>query len=529
MSKTTYAQLQVTDEDHSLIAEAIQKIEKEYGVAPAGFVNSDNFYFVRNPANPSQIVASFDLNSVNAIKVDIAEAKRVQEDWELEIPWWNRVAILRQWSKLVESRWPELVAAMILEVGKSRAEAKAEIWEAIELIRYYCDIYELANGGKVQLEPEEGALSNIIYARALGTGVLITPFNFPMALAAGTITCALLTGNTLVWKPAPECPLSAYLFYQSFGDNFSDKILAGRIFRFTVCYEKDFEKAITDNLNIDFVAFTGSKEVGFHLDVILNKSSDRKIPVIGELGGKNPCIVTPYFKFLEEAGKGIARSAFGFSGQKCSACSRVIIHEDVRQEVIEAICLAAGEIFVMGDPRHREVTLGPVISGNVDGSALRRYYEVNSEAMELGAFIHFYRPVQKIFGALSRNGYWAAPVIIDGLPSEHRFFKDELFLPILCVQTYSADIEEAVALANDVEYGLTAGLYTADEQEKDYFKKHIRAGCCYINRVGGATTGAWPGHQSFLGWKNSSLRGKFGVCGPRYWMNFIKEQTITEC
>ncbi|MBI2075187.1 MAG: aldehyde dehydrogenase family protein, partial [Candidatus Harrisonbacteria bacterium] len=266
--------------------------------------------------------------------------------------------------------------------------------------------------------------------------------------------------------------------------------------------------------------FTGSRDVGMRLKRILDGWQPAR-KMIGELGGKNCCIVTPSVGSIVKMAKGVAKSAFGYGGQKCSACARLVVHESLERDTIAAITSAAEEQFLMGEPRDHLVTLGPLINRK----ALERYARVRGALAEHeGATV----TIPKIYTLpRSPSGYYAAPIIVSGLPPEHRFHYDELFLPVLVVQTYRGGISEAVEVANGTEYGLTAGLMSQDENEIAYFEEHMDAGVLYVNREAGATTGAWPGKQSFGGWKNSGIMTQFGVCGPDYLLNFVRNQSRT--
>ena len=238
-------------------------------------------------------------------------------------------------------------------------------------------------------------------------------------------------------------------------------------------------------------------------------------PVIIEMGGKNPAIVTARAD-LEKATDGVYRSAFGAQGQKCSACSRVYVARDVRQKFVDLLVEKTRTIKV-GNPLERDVWMGPV----VNEGALRTYEEAVARARRDGGKILV--GGNRITAEPFNHGYFVEPTIIDGLPPDHALFKEELFVPI----TVLADVltlDQAIDLANDTIYGLTAGIFSEDDQELEKFFDRIQAGVTYANRRAGATTGAWPGINPFGGWKASGSTGR-GTGGPWYVQQFMREQS----
>ncbi|MGH7454401.1 MAG: aldehyde dehydrogenase family protein, partial [bacterium] len=266
---------------------------------------------------------------------------------------------------------------------------------------------------------------------------------------------------------------------------------------------------------LEGIVFTGSKQVGMHIFHDFSQNMVR--PTIIEMGGKNPAIVMPSAD-LEAAAEGVMRSAFGLQGQKCSACSRVYVHHKVKEKFMNLLLEKTAKITI-GDPSQRDIYLGPVINQ----SAYDKYGATVSEARKDNGTILAGGKQRKEDGFA--NGYFVEPTIVDGLPAYHRFFYEELFLPFLAVAAVDS-LEQAVKLSNKAEYGLTAGIFTKNKKELDYFFDHIEAGVTYANRRTGATTGAWPGVNSFCGWKGSGSTGK-GGCGPYYVQQFMREQSRT--
>jgi 1-pyrroline-5-carboxylate dehydrogenase len=235
------------------------------------------------------------------------------------------------------------------------------------------------------------------------------------------------------------------------------------------------------------------------------------------MGGKNPAIVTRHAD-LDEAAEGVMRSAFGFDGQKCSANSRVYVERPVAREFVDRLVTKTRDIAV-GDPTRRESWMGPVINQR----ALDTFAKAADEARADGGTVEIGGDVLRDGDAA--RGFFPTPTVVTGLPLEHRLFRDELFVPFLVVGEVDS-LDEAIHEANDSAYGLTAGIFSHDDAEVKRFLDTIQAGVVYVNRRAGATTGAWPGIQSFGGWKGSGSSGKSGL-GPYYVQQFLREQSQT--
>jgi 1-pyrroline-5-carboxylate dehydrogenase len=346
--------------------------------------------------------------------------------------------------------------------------------------------------------------------RPHGVFAIISPFNFPMALAAGPVGAALLAGNGVVFKPASASPLSGVNLVHALEDA---GIPAG-VVNLVMGPGETVGEELQSNQGIDGLAFTGSYDVGFKL--YRNFASSWPRPCIIEMGGKNPAIVSRKAD-LEEAAEGIMRSAFGFGGQKCSANSRVYVERPVHDELVRML-VEKTEQLTIGDPIKRENWLGPV----VDERAVSKYATAVAEARRDGTV--FTGGEHLTDGPLAR-GHYVEPTVVGNLPTSHRLFQDELFVPFTAVAPVDS-IDEALRLANDSIYGLTAGVYSEDPSEIDRFLDEVQAGVLYVNRRAGATTGAWPGVQAFGGWKGSGSTGKSGL-SMYYVAQFMREQSHT--
>jgi 1-pyrroline-5-carboxylate dehydrogenase len=271
---------------------------------------------------------------------------------------------------------------------------------------------------------------------------------------------------------------------------------------------------LIENAEVDGIVFTGSKDVGMHL---IRDNAARRVPrpLIIEMGGKNPALIMASAD-LDKASDGVMRSAFGAQGQKCSACSRVYITKPIRDEFVRLLVAKTKKITV-GNPLHRDVYMGPVINED----AVKTYERAVAQARQDGATI--LTGGRRLTDGEFAHGYFVEPTIIDGLPTSHALFSEELFVPITVIGDVTS-LDEAIDLANSTEYGLTAGVFSEDDREIQRFFDRIQAGVTYVNRRAGATTGAWPGINSFGGWKASGSTGR-GTGGPYYVQQFMREQS----
>jgi 1-pyrroline-5-carboxylate dehydrogenase len=339
---------------------------------------------------------------------------------------------------------------------------------------------------------------------------VISPFNFPLALAAGPVGGALAAGNTVVFKPATDTPLLG----AKLAEMVIEAGLPPGVFNFVTGPGSTVGQELIDNPGIDGIVFTGSKEVGLKL---MRENAARPVPrpLIIEMGGKNPAIVTGTAD-LDKASDGVMRSAFGAQGQKCSACSRAYIQKGVRDKFVEMLVDKTKRIKV-GNPLERDVWMGPVINE----AAVKTYVSAIERAKKDGGKILV--GGKRMTAPPFDRGYFVEPTIIDGLPANHPLFSEELFVPIVVIADVMT-LDEALELANRTEYGLTAGIYSENEDDLNTFFERIQAGVTYANRRAGATTGAWPGINPFGGWKASGSTGR-GTGGPYYVQQFMREQS----
>jgi len=420
-------------------------------------------------------------------------------------PYEERCAVLREIAAGIGERHLELAAVVSLETGKSRVESIAEVQEAVDLITTYADVMERNNGYVVPLSSFVDSERNTDVLRPYGVFGVISPFNFPIALAVGMASSALIAGNTVVLKPSEEAPWTGAVLAEI---SQATALPAGV---FNLVHGGPAAGRALVGSAVDGIAFTGSAQVGREIARAMQDGPFAR-PALTEMGGKNPAIVSDRAD-LQKAGEGVARAAYGLAGQKCSACSRAIVVGDAHDAFVELLAERAGALTI-GDPAERDAFLGPVVN---EGS-LRRFEAAVDDARRDGRVVAG-------GGQPARPGNFVEASVVADLPRGHRLERDELFLPFVTV-TRVASFDEAIAEANAPAYGLTAGVFSEDQAEIDRFLDTIEAGVVYVNRRAGATTGAWPGTQSFCGWKSSGSTGKGGL-GPYYLAQFMREQSRT--
>ena len=515
-TKITYATLggesleDLHGELDTAIAEAPKSFGREYLLHIDGKqLKADQQFDDRSPIDTSTVLAHFQKGTREHVKLAVAAARKAYPTWAA-LGWQKRLVYVRKIADAIRNHRYELSALMGYEVGKNRLECVGDVEEGADLIAYYCDQIE-QHGGFVEkmgsLGPGE---DNVSVLRPYGVWAVISPFNFPMALAAGPAGGALAAGNTVVFKPATDTAL--------LGAKLTEMVIEAGLppgtFNFVTGPGSTVGQELIDNEGIDGIVFTGSKEVGLQL---MRDNGARPVPrpLIIEMGGKNPAIVTSTAD-LDKASDGVMRSAFGAQGQKCSACSRAYIQKDVRDAFVQLLVEKTKRIKV-GNPLERDVWMGPVINE----AAVKTYLSAIDRAKKDGGKILV--GGKRITDPPFDRGYFVEPTVIDGLPAGHPLFSEELFVPIVVIADVMT-LDEALELANRTEYGLTAGIYSDNEDDLNKFFERIQAGVTYANRRAGATTGAWPGINPFGGWKASGSTGR-GSGGPYYVQQFMREQS----
>ncbi|MBN1122007.1 MAG: aldehyde dehydrogenase family protein [Anaerolineae bacterium] len=514
--KITYTTMSVDDTElHNAFDEAIGRMKALKGetfplLIGGKKVEAAETFPVYNPADIREPLIHFQKGTAEDSRAAIAAARSAAKTWA-QMPYEERCAIVDRVADRINDEMMELSAMMIMEMGKNRVEAMGDVQETADLLRYYT--YQMReNDGYVRKMNSFGVDDvNTSRLKPYGVWVVISPFNFPLALAGGPAAAALIAGNTLILKPSSDAPYTAYKFIEYFMD---EGVPAG-VVNFITGPGRTAGNELVTNPGVDGITFTGSYDVGFH-QVYKQFSTDYPKPVVVEMGGKNPAIVSNKAD-LEIAAQGVMRSAFGMGGQKCSACSRVYIHKDVYDEFMSLLVDKTKELKI-GDPLDKMVFLGPL----VNKSGLEDYKRFMEKARADGEVVYGGKVLTE--GEFA-NGYYVEPAIITGFAHDHELIQNELFVPILAAVPFDT-LDEAMEQANDVAYGLTAGFFSRDDDEVQWFLDNIEAGVVYVNRSGGATTGAWPGYQPFGGWKGSGSSGR-NIGG--YWtlLNYVREQSQT--
>jgi 1-pyrroline-5-carboxylate dehydrogenase len=461
-----------------------------------------------SPIDTGPVLGRFASATPEHVHRAVAAARRAQAAWA-RLPWRERLATLSRAAGLIRERKFELAAIMSVEVGKNRLESMGDAEESADLIDYYCRQVEEADGFVRSMAKVTPVERNTDVLRPYGVFACIAPFNFPLALSTGMSAAALVAGNAVVYKPAEETSWTGIKLYEVY----RDAGVPPGVFNYLSGTGEEAGEALWRHPGVDGVVFTGSQAVGMH---IYRGLSQRWVkPCLLEMGGKNAAIVMDSAD-LDAAADGVTRSAFGLQNQKCSATSRVYVHDAVAPAFMAKL-LERTRALKLGDPTLRDVYFGPVINA----AAVERFTRAVAQARREGTVV---LGGDRLRGGAFDRGHFVAPTIAE-LPLSSPLFFEELFVPILAVGRVTG-LEQALTEANKAEYGLTAGIFSSRPEEIERFFEAIEAGVCYANKRTGATTGAWPGAQPFTGWKGSGSTGK-GGCGPYYVAQFLREQSRT--
>jgi 1-pyrroline-5-carboxylate dehydrogenase len=467
----------------------------------------------RNPADARVVVARVATGGEGDLRDAVAAARAAFPAWSAR-PWQERVTIIERAADIVRARKFELSVWMILEMGKNRVEALGEIEETADLLAYYAGQMRANDGYVREMDRLAPTDRNVSVLRPYGVWAVIAPWNFPYALLGAPVAAALLAGNTVVCKPSSETPLSGVKLAEIFH-------AAGVPPEALTCLPgsgRVVGDGLVEHPDVAGVTFTGSYDVGFKR-LYQRFAREFPKPAIVEMGGKNPALVMASAD-VAQAVQGISRSAFGMNGHKCSACSRVYVHRAVADELLAGLARAADAV-VPADPLDKGVFVGPVATKQ----SYEDYQRYVALARQAGDVVRAGGAV--LTDGARAQGYFVRPTVLAGLPRDHQLLREELFVPIVAVETVDS-LDEALARANDTKFGLTAGLFSREQKEIDAFFDRIEAGVTYVNRAAGATTGAWPGVQPFGGWKGSGSTGK-NIGGLYTVPCYMREQSRTVC
>jgi 1-pyrroline-5-carboxylate dehydrogenase len=458
-----------------------------------------------NPSHPEQVIGRHAVATAEDVDRAVAAGWSAFDEWS-RTPVEDRATVLLRAAQVIRRRRRELAAMMVYEVGKPWDEADGEAAEAVDLMEWYAR-QALELDDRDRMAPWPGELTRFRYL-PLGVGAVISPWNFPLALATGMMTAAVVTGNCVVLKPAMTSSTTAAWLV----DILTDLGLPPGVINLVTGSGAVAGEALVDHPRIRFVAFTGSREIG----VRIYERASRVQPgqrwlkrIQLEMGGKNAVVVDETAD-LDLAALGITTSAFGFQGQKCSAGSRAVVVGSVYDDLVGRVLELAGRLN-LGDPTDPAVNVGPVIDGSAEEKILDYLQIGRGEGdLLLGG------------GHGPGDGHFIEPTIFGGVASEARIAQEEIFGPVLSV-IKAEDFEQGVQIANSTDYGLTGSYFSRDPERIAYAKDRFHVGNLYINR---RSTGAYMGVHPFGGFNMSGTDTKAG--GPDYLLFYTQGQSIAE-
>lgn len=458
-----------------------------------------------NPANPAEIIGAVSSASLEQGLAAIKAAARRFESWNKTTAV-ERAAYLFKTAALVRERRYEFDALLVYEVGKNWTEADGDTAEAIDFLEFYAR-EALRYDQSPPLTPVAGEENELRYV-PLGVGVVIPPWNFAFAIMAGMTSAAIVTGNTVVLKPSSDAPVIAAKFV----DLLHEVGLPPGVLNFVPGSGAVIGDAIVANAKTRFVAFTGSKEVGLRINELASKPQEGQHwikRVVAEMGGKDSIIVAEDAD-IDAAVEGVATSAFGFQGQKCSACSRAIVDVKIYDEFVEKLKIRVEKMSI-GDPANRETYFGPVIN-DAALQSISQYIDIGKKEGRLVTG-----------GSRAREqGYFLNPTVIADVKPDARIAQEEIFGPVLAV-IKATDFDEALQIANNTEFGLTGSVYSKDERKLERAKDEFFVGNLYFNRK---CTGALVGAHPFGGFNMSGTDSKAG--GSDYLLLFMQAKLISK-
>ena len=458
-----------------------------------------------NPSKPSEIIGVHQKGSEQDARDAVEAAYAYFPSWSA-VPAEQRAESVLRVASIIRQRKYEFNAWLVFESGKTWAEAEGDVSEAIDFCEYYArEALKLASPDPlVQLAGERDEL---VYL-PLGVGVIIPPWNFPLAIMAGMTVAALVTGNTVVLKPSSDTPTIAAKFAQVL----LEAGIPPQCFSLLTGSGAAIGDVIVSHPKTRFISFTGSRDVGLHINELAAKTpkGQRWIKrVVAEMGGKDAIIVDSETD-VDQAVLGVLNSAFGYQGQKCSACSRAIVDDAIYDEFLARLKSKA-EALTVGPSDEFQNYMGPVINERARQSILS-YIETGKKE---GRLITGGEPA-------AGEGYFIKPTVIADIDAKARIFQEEIFGPVLAV-TKSKNFDHALELANDSEYGLTGAVFTTNRTKAEKARRQFFVGNLYINRK---CTGAMVGAHPFGGFNMSGTDSKAG--GPDYLLQFVQGKSIAE-
>ncbi len=488
------------------LAKVRSQLGQEYDLLIAGDHRRSNQKLESlNPSKPSEVAGIHQRGSEQDARDAVEAAYAYFPRWAAT-PMEQRAEYLLRLAEIIRERKYEFDAWLVVEAGKTWAEAEADVSEAIDFCEFYArQALKLAKPDPlVQLSGER---DEMVYL-PLGVGIVIPPWNFPLAILLGMTTAALVTGNTVVIKPSSDTPTIA----AKFAEAMLEAGIPAQAFSLLTGSGGAIGDILVSHPKTRFVSFTGSRDVGLHINELAAKTPKGQLwikRVVAEMGGKDAIIVDRECN-LDQAVLGVMYSAFGYQGQKCSACSRAIVDEAVYDEFLDKL-KAKTESLTIGSSDQLENYMGPVINARAKESILN-YIETGKKEGRL------------VTGgeAGQGKGYFIKPTVIADIKPKARIFQEEIFGPVLAV-TKAKDFDQALEYANDSEYGLTGAVFTTDPAKIEKAKRQFFVGNLYINRK---CTGAMVGAHPFGGFNMSGTDSKAG--GPDYLLQFVQAKSIAE-
>src|SRR6266404_619602 len=459
-----------------------------------------------NPSKPSQIVGIHQKAGKEHVEPAMKAAQAAFESWS-QTSFEERASLLFRVGDLLRERKFELGAWMVFEVSKNWAEADADVAETIDFCEYYSR--EALRLARTELPVQMAGERDTLLYIPLGVGAVIPPWNFPCAIMAGMTLASIVSGNTVILKPSSDSPTIAAKFIEIL----EEAGMPEGVVNFCPGAGGSFGDAVVAHPKTRYIAFTGSREVGLRINNVAADQAPGQVWVkrtILEMGGKDAIVVDADGDF-ESAVEGVAAAAFGFQGQKCSACSRAIVDERIYDKFLEHL-KARVERLTIGDPT-TNVNMGAVINEGSMTSILD-YIEIGKREGRL------ITGGERATGA--GEGYFIQPTVIADIKPKSKLEQEEIFGPVLVV-IKSQNFEQGLAIANDTEFGLTGAVYTSSPEKIDLAKREFHVGNLYINRK---CTGAIVGAHPFGGFNMSGTDSKAG--GPDYLLLFTQAKSVGE-
>ncbi|HUP49087.1 MAG TPA: L-glutamate gamma-semialdehyde dehydrogenase [Thermoanaerobaculia bacterium] len=513
MTLTEFKNESLTDftapENRSAMESALEKVRGELGreyplVAGGRRITGLATFDSINPAHKEQVVGRFQKGKKEHVEEAVQAAFDAFETWKRQ-PVAVRAGLLLKTAELLRRRKHEFSATMIYEVGKTWPEADADTAEAIDFLEFYArEAYRW--GGEHPVTRIESEQNQLVYI-PLGAGAVIPPWNFPLAIMSGMTTAAVVAGNTVVLKPSSDAPWIAYRFFALL----EEAGMPPGVVNFLSGSGAEVGDPLTQHPKVRFIAFTGSKEVGLHIN-----EGAAKVPkgqlwikrVIVEMGGKDAIVVDRETSNLDEAAAAVVASAFGYQGQKCSACSRLIVDAAIYDEFVPMVVEKTRKLRI-APPESAEAQVGPV----VNEKAMKKIKEYIEKGAKEGRLLAG-------GGVEAKDGFYVEPTVIADVDPRATIAQEEIFGPVLAV-IKAKDFDDALRIANDTQYGLTGAVFTDNEEKLDRAREEFFVGNLYLNRK---CTGALVGVHPFGGFNMSGTDSKAG--GRDYLGLFLQAKSI---